>query len=81
MNLRYLFFLPLIVLLVGCDNVASDRRWIDVSPATVRRNVLIEEFTWQACLNCPQAAKEISPIGWWLSASMPVAYLSSLRPK
>lgn len=62
MNLRYLFFLPLIVLLVGCDNVTPDRRWIDISPATVRRNVLIEEFTGQACLNCPQAAKEISAL-------------------
>lgn len=46
-------------LLMGCDHVEEADRLIYVKPAEVSRAVLIEDFTGQRCINCPNAADEI----------------------
>ena len=46
-------------LLQGCDTIADDERLIHVPLPAVGRNVLIEDFTGQRCINCPYAADEI----------------------
>ena len=47
-------------MLTGCDEVSESDRLIYVKPAEVSRAVLIEDFTGQRCINCPNAADEIS---------------------
>lgn len=59
MKYLYLCFLSAMALLWGCDKVATSERLIDVPRATVNRNVLIEEFTGQKCVRCPNAAEEL----------------------
>lgn len=54
-------FFPLVALAVlslfSCDDVKEEERWIEsVGSADVKRNVLIEDFTGQDCVNCPNAA-------------------------
>ncbi len=44
---------------VACDDVAEDDRFIYVEPAEVAKRVLIEDFTGQWCVNCPDAAELI----------------------
>ena len=46
-------------LLFSCDNIAEEDRLIYEAPPTVNRSVLIEDFTGQRCVNCPNAADEI----------------------
>lgn len=45
---------------VGCDEVDENDRLIYVKPQAVGRNVLIEDFTGQRCVNCPNATEEIA---------------------
>ena len=47
------------VLCVGCSHIDDDERLIYVKPTSVGRNVLIEDFTGQNCLNCPTATQTI----------------------
>lgn len=63
MNKR-LFHLILLMsaLLSSCNDIAEDERLIYVKPASVSRCVLIEDFTGQACLNCPKATMEIEKL-------------------
>ena len=49
----------LVVLLASCSNISEDERLIYVAPAEVQRAVLIEDFTGQACVNCPAATAQI----------------------
>ena len=59
------FFLSLLLftmLLTGCDTVAPGDRLIEIPAATMRQNVLIEEFTGQRCLNCPEATALIKTL-------------------
>jgi len=51
--------MSVLVLLCACDNIAEDDRLIYEAPAAVNRSVLIEDFTGQRCVNCPNAADEI----------------------
>lgn len=44
---------------VACDEVAENERLIYVAPAEVNRAVLIEDFTGQKCVNCPNATETI----------------------
>ena len=44
----------------ACDEMDSDKRWNGPITAEVKKNVLIEDFTGQQCLNCPNAAEEIT---------------------
>ncbi len=45
--------------LFSCDNIAEGDRLIYVAPSEVSKNVLIEDFTGQGCINCPEAADAI----------------------
>lgn len=48
--------------LVACDDIPEDERFIYVKPAAVSRTVLIEDFTGQRCVNCPNATEAIEQI-------------------
>ena len=58
----YIFILAAVALLTGCDSVGSDERLIEIPPATVQRNVLIEDFTGQRCIFCPAASQTIEEL-------------------
>lgn len=45
--------------LMACDNMSVEDRLTYVAPPTINRSVLIEDFTGQRCVNCPNAADEI----------------------
>lgn len=47
--------------LTACDEIDIDKRFSDPIPIIVEaeKNVLIEDFTGQQCMNCPLAAEEI----------------------
>ena len=58
--MKRLFLLATIILgLTACSNIDEDERLIYVEPAEVNRPVLIEDFTGQRCLNCPNATAAI----------------------
>lgn len=44
---------------VACDDVAEGDRFIYVEPAEVAKRVLLEDFTGQRCINCPEASELI----------------------
>jgi hypothetical protein len=44
---------------LSCSHIDDDNRLIDVPHAKISRAVLVEEFTGQRCVNCPNAATEI----------------------
>ena len=46
-------------MLAACDPIAEEDRLIYEAPPSVNRSVLIEDFTGQRCVNCPNAADEI----------------------
>lgn len=48
--------------LSSCSNIPEDERLIYVEPASAARNVLIEDFTGQKCVNCPKAGDAIHEI-------------------
>lgn len=48
-----------LLFLTACSNIDEDERLIYVEPAEVNRPVLIEDFTGQACVNCPNATAAI----------------------
>ena len=48
-----------LVLLTACDEKSMDERFEKVE-ISVARNVLIEDFTGQRCINCPTAADELA---------------------
>ncbi|MDE5807592.1 MAG: Omp28 family outer membrane lipoprotein [Muribaculaceae bacterium] len=39
--------------MVSCDDIASDDRYYEVADVTPVRNILIEDYTGQGCVNCP----------------------------
>lgn len=45
--------------LMACSNIDEDDRFIEVEPVEVSKHVLIEDFTGQACPNCPKASEMI----------------------
>lgn len=55
-------FLVSLLLLASCGNISEDDRLIYVKPADVSKAVLIEDFTGQRCINCPNAAEEIEKL-------------------
>lgn len=58
--MKRLFLLATIILgLTACSNIDEDERLIYVEPAEVNRPVLIEDFTGQRCINCPNATATI----------------------
>lgn len=58
----YLILLAIVQLAVTTSCSNDDERFIYVKPADVNRNVLIEDFTGQRCLNCPNASAQIDSL-------------------
>lgn len=52
----------LIGLFTACSHIDPDERLIYVKPVDVARAVLIEDFTGQRCVNCPDAAETITSL-------------------
>ena len=55
---------PLIVasvamFLSSCANVDEGDRYIKVESSDAKRAVLVEEFTGQKCINCPEAHEQL----------------------
>lgn len=50
------------ILLLSCSHIDDDDQLIYVAPAEVERCVLIEDFTGQKCINCPEATKTIEAL-------------------
>ncbi len=46
----------------SCSDIDEYERFLDVEVAQAKRCVLIEDFTGQACVNCPKASVEIANI-------------------
>lgn len=53
------FFITMITAFLSCSHIDDDNRLIEVPHAKISRAVLVEEFTGQRCVNCPNAATEI----------------------
>lgn len=49
-------------LCTACENVSEDERVLEVSEVQARRTVLLEDYTGQACKNCPEAHKEAASL-------------------
>lgn len=58
-HLTYIISLMAFLMVCSCSHIDELERYIYVEPASVARTVLIEEFTGQRCVNCPNAAEEI----------------------
>ena len=58
----YLALLLTALLMVACSHIDEDEQLIYAKPAPVERCVLIEDFTGQRCVNCPNAAEEIEKL-------------------
>ena len=54
------FLFTLLFLTASCSHISEDERLIYVKPTAVSRSVLIEDFTGQRCVNCPNANDEIA---------------------
>lgn len=52
-------FIIIIATWLSCSHIDDDNRLIEVPHAKISRAVLVEEFTGQRCVNCPNAATEI----------------------
>ncbi|MDD7334885.1 MAG: Omp28 family outer membrane lipoprotein [Prevotella sp.] len=48
--------------LAACSNVDEDERLVFVKPEVQGRNILIEDFTGQNCVNCPKATNIIEQL-------------------
>jgi hypothetical protein len=52
---KLLLAAPLVTMFIGCDKVDEPDRFIEVEAVKAKRTVLLEEFTGQRCVNCPDA--------------------------
>ena len=52
---KLIYSLLLLPFLTACDQVDDNDRYIKVDDIEVTRRVLLEEFTGQRCVNCPEA--------------------------
>lgn len=59
---KYIALAVIPFIAAGCDNISKDDRYIEVPPIEVKRAVLIEEFTGQLCVNCPDGHRIISSL-------------------
>ncbi len=62
MQRRLFILFSAVLALCGCDDIAFEDRFVEAGSVVVAKNVLIEDFTGQNCLNCPLATKEIDHI-------------------
>ena len=59
LHLIYIIAAPALLLLTGCDEVDETDRYVYVKPAAVGRNILIEDYTGQGCVNCPTGTNQL----------------------
>lgn len=50
------------LLLTSCGGIAEDDRYIEVEPTKVERTVLLEDFTGQDCVYCPNGHRVIEAL-------------------
>lgn len=58
-NIINILFSLLVLLLVSCNTIDETERYVYRPLNSSSRAVLIEDFTGQRCINCPNAAEEI----------------------
>ncbi len=58
-NLAFILPIATAFALTACDNIDENERWNEKVPVEIKKNVLIEDFTGQKCVNCPTAANLI----------------------
>lgn len=56
---RLIYILICVMTAWSCSEVSESERFEYVKPAEVKRNVLLEDYTGQKCVNCPNAVDEI----------------------
>ena len=59
---KLLLLIAIIPILAACDHVDEDERYIPVENRPLERKVLLEEFTGQNCVNCPEAHQVIEKL-------------------
>ena len=52
-------FVVVVAALLSCSHIDEEERLIELPHAKISRAVLVEDFTGQRCVNCPNAASEI----------------------
>ena len=76
MSIKTIFSAMALAALFGlssCDTKELDERFTYVKPMSVGRNVLIEDFTGQRCVNCPNATLEIERLQDYYGADTVIA--------
>ena len=59
--MRHIFLLcSLLFMLMGCNSLAPEERWSQPTPIVPNKHVLLLEYTGQRCVNCPEAAEQVS---------------------
>lgn len=68
--------LPIAMLgvLTACDDIAADDRYQYLEPIEPRRVVLLEEYTGQLCVNCPDAHNIIEQLDQQYHDFIPVSF-------
>lgn len=56
---HFLLFIMVAIVLFSCSHIDEDNRLIEVPHAKILKAVLVEDFTGQRCVNCPNAISEI----------------------
>ena len=49
-------------LFAACENISESERLLEVEGVNAQRVVLLEDYTGQACVNCPEAHKEATAL-------------------
>jgi len=62
MKRLYIYIIGVIAVLCSCSDIDDNDRFIYVKPADVARCVLLEDYTGQLCVNCPNAAGVIDQL-------------------
>ncbi len=55
-------FIIALAMMMSCNTISEDERLIYVKQPDAKRTVLIEDFTGQKCINCPNAADKIAQL-------------------
>ncbi len=63
MNIRNILLLATVAVATSaCNDIAEDERYIPIESVDAKRAVLIEDFTGQNCVNCPDAHATIEAL-------------------
>ena len=63
MKKYYIYIIGIVAALFSaCENVSEEERILEVAEIEVCRTVLLEDYTGQACVNCPNAHKEAASL-------------------